>query len=84
MSAAYHEPIMLREIVDSLNLKPGGIYVDGTVGGGGHAQAILAATAPDGIVIGIDRDDDALSESARVLESFGARTFLVKGNYADM
>jgi 16S rRNA (cytosine1402-N4)-methyltransferase len=84
MSAAYHEPIMLREIVDSLNLKPGGIYVDGTVGGGGHAQAILAATEPDGIVIGIDRDDDALSESARVLESFGARTFLVKGNYADM
>jgi 16S rRNA (cytosine1402-N4)-methyltransferase len=84
MSAAYHEPIMLREIVDSLNLKPGGIYVDGTVGGGGHAQAILAATAPDGIVIGIDRDDDALSESARVLEAFGTRAFLVKGNYADM
>jgi len=84
MSAAYHEPIMLREIVDSLNLKPGGIYVDGTVGGGGHAQAILAATAPDGVVIGIDRDDDALSESARVLESFGTRAFLVKGNYADM
>ncbi len=84
MSSPYHEPVLLREIVDSLSLKPGGIYVDGTVGGGGHAQAILAATAPDGIVIGIDRDDDALSESARVLEPFGRRAVLIKGNYADL
>jgi 16S rRNA (cytosine1402-N4)-methyltransferase len=75
---------MLREIVDSLNLKPGGIYVDGTVGGGGHAQAILAVTAPDGVVIGIDRDDDALAESARALAPFGRRAILRKGNYADM
>jgi 16S rRNA (cytosine1402-N4)-methyltransferase len=84
VTSPYHEPVLIREVLESLVLKPGGIYVDGTVGGGGHAQAILAATAPDGIVIGIDRDDDALSESARVLESFGTRTFLVKGNYADM
>jgi 16S rRNA (cytosine1402-N4)-methyltransferase len=84
VTSPYHEPVLIREVLESLVLKPGGIYVDGTVGGGGHAQAILAATAPDGIVIGIDRDDDALSESARVLEAFGARTFLVKGNYADM
>ncbi|HTZ39054.1 MAG TPA: 16S rRNA (cytosine(1402)-N(4))-methyltransferase RsmH [Syntrophales bacterium] len=80
----YHEPVLIREVLDSLDLKPGGIYVDGTVGGGGHAQAILAATAPGGIVIGIDRDDDALSESARILEPFGSRKILVKGNYADM
>jgi 16S rRNA (cytosine1402-N4)-methyltransferase len=84
VTSSYHEPVLIREVLESLDLKPSGIYVDGTVGGGGHAQAILAATEPDGIVIGIDRDDDALSESARVLEAFGTRTFLVKGNYADM
>jgi 16S rRNA (cytosine1402-N4)-methyltransferase len=84
VTSPYHEPVLIREVLESLVLKPGGIYVDGTVGGGGHAQAILAATAPDGIVIGIDRDDDALSESAKVLEAFGTRMFLVKGNYADM
>jgi 16S rRNA (cytosine1402-N4)-methyltransferase len=84
VTSPYHEPVLIREVLESLVLKPGGLYVDGTVGGGGHAQAILAATAPDGIVIGIDRDDDALSESAKVLEAFGTRMFLVKGNYADM
>jgi 16S rRNA (cytosine1402-N4)-methyltransferase len=84
VTSPYHEPVMIREVLESLDLKPGGIYVDGTVGGGGHALAMLAATAPDGIVIGIDRDDDALSESARVLQPFVKRTFLVKGNYADM
>jgi 16S rRNA (cytosine1402-N4)-methyltransferase len=84
VTSTYHEPVMLREILESLNVKPGGIYVDGTVGGGGHAQAVLAASAPDGIVVCIDRDDDALSESAKVLEPFGKRAILVKGNYADM
>jgi 16S rRNA (cytosine1402-N4)-methyltransferase len=84
VTSSYHEPVLIREVLESLDLKPGGIYVDGTVGGGGHAQAMLAATAPDGIVIGIDRDDDALSESARVLAPFGTRAFLAKGNYADM
>ncbi len=82
--APYHEPVMLREVLESLDLKPGGIYVDGTVGGGGHTQAILAATAPGGIVIGIDRDDEALSESARLLQPFGARKILVRGNYAEL
>jgi len=82
--SAYHEPVMLEELLDSLNLRPDGIYVDGTLGGGGHARAILAATSPGGILVGIDRDDDALAESARVLEPFGRRAVLVKGNYADL
>ena len=84
VTSPYHEPVMLQEVLESLDLKPGGIYVDGTVGGGGHARAILSATAPDGILVGIDRDDDALAESGRVLEPFGTRKFLVKGNYADL
>ncbi|HQL89792.1 MAG TPA: 16S rRNA (cytosine(1402)-N(4))-methyltransferase RsmH [Syntrophales bacterium] len=82
--SAYHEPVLLEELLHSLHLRPDGIYVDGTLGGGGHARAILAATAPGGILVGIDRDDDALAESARVLEPFGRRAVLVKGNYADV
>jgi 16S rRNA (cytosine1402-N4)-methyltransferase len=84
VNSPYHEPVLLREILESLNLKPGGIYVDGTVGGGGHARAILAATAPGGILIGIDRDDDALEEARQVLEPCGTHPILVKGNYADL
>lgn len=82
--SAYHEPVLLEEVLESLNLKPGGIYVDGTLGGGGHAGGILGATSPDGVLVGIDRDDDALAESRRALEPFGRRAILVKGNYADL
>lgn len=82
--SAYHEPVLLKEVLESLSLKPGGIYVDGTLGGGGHAGGILGATSPDGVLVGIDRDDDALAESRRVLEPFGRRAILVKGNYADL
>jgi len=84
VNSPYHEPVLLREILDALNLKPGGIYVDGTVGGGGHARGILASTAPGGTLVGIDRDDEALAESRQVLEPFGTRAVLVKGNYADL
>jgi 16S rRNA (cytosine1402-N4)-methyltransferase len=75
---------MVREVLEALRCKSGGLYVDGTVGGGGHALAILRASSPDGILIGIDQDDDALSESEKVLHAFGARKILVKGNFADM
>jgi len=80
----FHEPVMGREVLALLECKPGGIYVDGTVGGGGHAQAILEKTAPDGLLIGIDRDDNALLASERRLQSFGRRKILVKGNFADI
>ena len=80
----YHTPVLLREAVDSLQCRPGGIYVDGTVGGAGHAEAILEATAPDGILIAIDRDDEALVEARNRLAAFEERVLLVKGNFADM
>jgi 16S rRNA (cytosine1402-N4)-methyltransferase len=82
--SAFHEPVMLKEVIASLNLKPGGTYVDGTVGGGGHAAEILRETAPDGILIGIDADEEAIRESDERLKPFGARAILVKGNFADM
>jgi len=80
----FHNPVMVREVLESLRCKPGGIYVDGTVGGGGHALAILKASSPDGLLVGIDQDDDALSESENILQAFGERKTLVKGNFADV
>jgi len=81
---SFHTPVMLEKVLQSLRCKPGGIYVDGTLGGGGHARAILENTAPDGLLIGIDRDDDALLESEKRLQSFGQRKILIKGNFADI
>ena len=80
----FHTPAMLNEVVDSLDCRQGCIYLDGTVGGGGHAYQILVKTAPDGMLIGVDADDDALAESRQVLEPFGNRKILVKGNFADI
>jgi len=80
----FHKPVMVREVVDSLCCKRGGIYLDGTLGGGGHAYEILKKISPDGILIGIDIDDDALLESEKRLKPFGNRKILMKANYADM
>lgn len=80
----FHTPVMQREVIESLQCRPGGIYVDGTVGGGGHACEILRVTAPDGVLIGIDVDDDALRAAEAQLKPFGDRKILVKGNFADI
>ncbi len=75
---------MLHEAVDLLDCKPGGVYVDGTLGGGGHACEILKRTSPDGILIGIDCDDDAIESSRKRLQSFGGRSILVNRNFVEM
>jgi 16S rRNA (cytosine1402-N4)-methyltransferase len=75
---------MLEEVVNLLDCKPGHICVDGTVGGGGHAFEILKRIIPSGILIGIDRDDDALAESELKLKAFGDCKLLVKGNFAEI
>ncbi|MEA2014467.1 MAG: 16S rRNA (cytosine(1402)-N(4))-methyltransferase RsmH [Thermodesulfobacteriota bacterium] len=80
----FHEPVMLIEAVDSLGCRPGGIYFDGTLGGGGHACEILARIAPDGILVGVDRDKDALSETGHKLDAFKDRTMFAKGNFSDI
>jgi 16S rRNA (cytosine1402-N4)-methyltransferase len=78
----YHEPVMLKEVIDSLLVSRTGVYVDCTVGGAGHACAILKNT--DAFLVGIDRDDDALAFAERKLSEFGARKVLVKANFADL
>ena len=83
MSDAIHRPVMRAEAVRFLAPDRGGIYVDGTVGLGGHAAAILAA-GPEVRLIGIDRDPQALRYAAARLAQFGDRVRLVHGNYRDL
>ena len=65
----YHTPVLLREVVDQLRPRSRGLYVDATVGGGGHAEALLEAGVAS--VIGLDRDREALAEAGQRLTSFG-------------
>ncbi len=83
MSAAFsHEPVMLEEVLSWLAVKKDGVYVDGTVGGAGHAQAILERT--DGRLIGLDCDLDALKAAQERLAPFGSRVSLVRANFAEL
>jgi len=68
-----HEPVMLSEVLEMLNVRRGGIYIDATVGLGGHAAAILEASAPNGRLLGLDADPQALDAARRRLEPFGDR-----------
>jgi len=81
---AFHHPVLVREVVTLLNCRPGGIYVDGTVGGGGHTLALLERIGPQGLVVGMDRDEEALREAKRRLASFSSQIILVQGNYRDL
>lgn len=80
-TTSYHVPVLLEETLEQLDLKPGAVIVDGTLGGGGHAQAILERTSPDGILIGLDVDPDALRETGRRLAPFGDRVRLVQASF---
>jgi 16S rRNA (cytosine1402-N4)-methyltransferase len=79
-----HIPVLLAEVLHWLRPHPGGLYVDATVGYGGHAAAILAACGPDGRLIGIDRDPVAIESSRQRLQPFGERVRILRGNFAEL
>ena len=79
-----HVPIMVSEVLSLLEPTRGGIFVDGTLGGGGHAEAVLSAMPETGRLFGIDRDDDALKAAGARLACFGERFTAIKGNFFDM
>ncbi len=79
-----HVPVLLREAIEYLAPKAGGVYVDGTLGSGGHAEEILRRSAPDGIVIGLDRDAEAVDRSRERLSAYGERAVLRQENYRDL
>lgn len=84
MTEFIHEPVLLEEALLALQPAAGRLYVDGTVGGGGHAEAILEASGPDGRLVGFDRDDWALAAAARRLKRFGDRLELHREPFAGL
>ena len=66
-----HYSVLLDETIDHLNIKPDGIYLDGTLGGGGHSEAILKRLSDNGRLIGIDQDDAAITAASERLSVFG-------------
>ena len=84
MTEFIHEPVLLEEVLSALQPAAGRLYVDGTVGGGGHAEAILEASGPGGRLVGFDRDDWALAAAARRLKRFGDRLELHREPFAGL
>ena len=82
--AAEHAPVMVSEVISALNVRAGGRYVDCTVGGGGHAYAIMEAASPGGSLLGIDCDPAALQRARERLAPFRDDVRLVEGSYADV
>ncbi len=79
----YHEPVLVREVLAFMKPRQGGIYLDGTVGTGGHTEAILTCSAPTGRVIAIDTDGESLEIARHRLAPFGERVHFVHGRYEE-
>ena len=79
-----HVSVLFDECREGLNIKPDGIYVDGTLGGGGHSSGICERLGPNGTLIGIDRDQDALNAASKRLEKYNCNKIFVQSNYSDI
>ena len=79
-----HRSVLLEETIDGLAVKPDGIYVDGTLGGGGHSYEICKRLSAKGRLIGIDQDEDAIAAATKRLEDFKDRVTIVRSNYCNM
>jgi 16S rRNA (cytosine1402-N4)-methyltransferase len=82
--ATRHVSVLLKETLQALAIRPGGLYVDGTCGGGGHAAGILDASSPDGRLLALDADPAALARACERLEPFGARVTLIHRSFAEL
>ncbi len=79
-----HIPVLLQETISYLQPRPGGKYIDGTVGGGGHAKAILQASNPDGLLLAFDRDPEAIDYAREQLKDFSERSTFIQASYGEM
>ncbi len=84
MEESRHVPVLFREVPAILDFRPGRVYVDGTLGSGGHARAILEKTSPSGFLIGLDWDAAALERARQNLAPFAGRFALFEENYANL
>lgn len=84
MTALDHIPVLARELVELVAPRPDGVYVDGTLGGGGHTRLLLEASAPGGTVISIDRDPAAVDRARAALAEFSGRHHIVHARFADI
>ena len=80
----YHTPVLLKEVVTQLQPRSGSLFVDCTVGGGSHARELLRASGPDGQLIGLDWDEEAMAAARQTLSEFGARVQLVRANFVEL
>ena len=84
MANSFHLPVLTKEILNYLNLKKGGVYIDCTLGGGGHSKAILEKIYPHGLLIGIDQDIEAIETAKEELKGYIDKVELVKGNFKNL
>lgn len=84
MSAHTHIPVLLQETIEALAVQPGGRYIDCTLGGGGHAAAILDRSSPGGQLLGIDADPEAIRAARSRLKAYSSSTLLVNENFVDL
>ncbi len=84
MEPFIHQSVMPAEVLQYLAPRPGGVYLDGTLGGGGHSELILEASGPDGMLYGIDRDPSALTAAGERLNRFARRFRPLQGSFGDM
>lgn len=78
-----HKSVLLEETIEGLNIKPDGIYLDGTLGGGGHAYEVCKRLNEKGRFIGIDQDADAINAASKRLEEFGDQVTIIRNNYCN-
>ncbi len=76
-----HYSVLLNEVLENLNIKPDGIYVDGTLGGAGHSSHIAEKLSENGRLFGIDQDEDAIAAASKRLEPFGDKITIIRDNY---
>ena len=79
-----HKSVLLGETIESLRIRPDGVYVDGTLGGGGHAFEVLKRLSDKGRLIGMDQDAEAIAAASKRLSPFGGRAVIVRSNYEQM